>query len=229
MASVNSLPIRTLFSRSTSFKWENIRSTDTCVQGKQLMIRDTGCKIKGYIKIISKTFGSFNLPSRSTSTSGSANAVISDFADAVADASVPAVECKEFNTHQSQLLMLFHFRLSQFLHQHLLFRLKCFECARKLIEERSLHVVAPGCSTGFSIEHQPIKKENKMIISRYHKSVNPNVTNTLDVILNSNKIKCTNTYQYWVKYNINKNIDRSSPQLSQQTLLTQTLGMIPGR
>ena len=38
MASVNSLPIRTLFSRSTSFKWENIRPTDTCVQGKLLMI-----------------------------------------------------------------------------------------------------------------------------------------------------------------------------------------------
>ena len=96
MASVNSLPIRTLFSRSTSFKWENIRSTDNCVQGKQLMIRDTGCTIRGYLEIISQTFGSFNLPSRSTSTSASANAVRSDFADAVADASGAAVECKEF-------------------------------------------------------------------------------------------------------------------------------------
>ena len=45
MASVNSSPIRTLFSQSTSFKWENIRSTNTCVQGKQLMIRDTGYAI----------------------------------------------------------------------------------------------------------------------------------------------------------------------------------------
>ena len=96
MISVNSLPIRTLFSRSTSFKWENIRSTDTCVQGKQLMICDTGCTIEGYLEIMSQTFGSFNLPSRSTSTSASANAVRSDFADAVADASAAAVECKEF-------------------------------------------------------------------------------------------------------------------------------------
>ena len=45
---------------------------------------------------MSQTFGSFNLPSRSTSTSASANAVRSDFADAVADASAAAVECKEF-------------------------------------------------------------------------------------------------------------------------------------
>ena len=96
MASVNSLPIRALFSRSTSFKWENIRSTDTCVQGKQLMIRDTGCTIRGYLEIMSQTFGNFNLPSRSTSTSASAIAVRSDFANAVADASAAAVECKEF-------------------------------------------------------------------------------------------------------------------------------------
>ena len=105
------------------------------------------------------------------------------------------------NTHQSQILMLqilmlLHFRLSQFLHQHLLFCLKCFECARKLTEERSLHVVAAVCSRRFSIEHQLIKKENKMIISRLYKSVNPNITNTLVVILNSNKIKYTNAYQY---------------------------------
>ena len=93
MASVNSLPIRTLFLRSTSFKWENIRSTDTCVQSKQPMIRDTGCAIRGYLEIMSPTFGSFNLPSRSTSTSASANAVRSDFADAVADTSAAAVEC----------------------------------------------------------------------------------------------------------------------------------------
>ena len=96
MASVNSLPIRALFSRSTSFKCENIRSTDTCVQGKQLMIRDTGCTIRGYLEIMSQTFGNFNLPSRSTSTSASANAVRSDFADAVADTSAAAVEYKEF-------------------------------------------------------------------------------------------------------------------------------------
>ena len=59
------------------------------MQGKQLMIRDTGCTIRGYLKIMSQTFGSFNLPSRSTSTSASANVLIvrSDFADAVADAS----------------------------------------------------------------------------------------------------------------------------------------------
>ena len=44
---------------------------------------------------MSQTFGSFNLPSRSTSTSASANAVRSDFADAVADVSAAAVECKE--------------------------------------------------------------------------------------------------------------------------------------
>ena len=43
-----------------------------------------------------QTFGSFNLPSRSTSTSASANAVRSDFADAVADVSAAPVECKEF-------------------------------------------------------------------------------------------------------------------------------------
>ena len=86
--------------------------------------------------------------------------------------------------------MLLHFLLSQFLH------LKCFKCARKLTEERSLHVVAPGCSRGLSIEHQSIKKKNKMIISRLYKSVNSNITNTLLVILDSNKIKCTNAYQY---------------------------------
>ena len=96
MASVNSLPIRTLFSRSTSFKWENIRSMDTCVQGKQLMIRDTGFTIRGYLEIMSQTFGSFNLPSPSTSASPLANAVRSDFADAVADASAATIECKEF-------------------------------------------------------------------------------------------------------------------------------------
>ena len=43
-----------------------------------------------------QTLGSFNLPSHSTSTSASENAVRSDFADAVADASAAAVECKEF-------------------------------------------------------------------------------------------------------------------------------------
>ena len=96
MASVNSLLILALFSRSTSFKWENIRSTDICVQGKQLMIRDTGCTIRGYFEIMSQTFGNFNLPSRSTSTSASANAVRSDFADAVADTLEAAVKCKEF-------------------------------------------------------------------------------------------------------------------------------------
>ena len=68
----------------------------TCVQGKQLMIRDTGCTIRGYLEVMSQTFRSFNLPSCSTSTSASANAVRSDFADAVADASTTAVECKEF-------------------------------------------------------------------------------------------------------------------------------------
>ena len=96
MASVNSLPIRTLFSRSTSFKWENIHSMDTCVQGKQLMIYDTGCTIRGYLEIMSQTFGSFNLPSHSTLTSASENAVTSDFGDALADASAAAVKCKEF-------------------------------------------------------------------------------------------------------------------------------------
>ena len=45
---------------------------------------------------MSQTFGSFNLLSRSTSTSASENAVRSDLADAVADASAAAVECKEF-------------------------------------------------------------------------------------------------------------------------------------
>ena len=96
MASVNSLPIRTLFSQSTSFKWQSIRSTDACVLGIQLMIRDTGSTIRGYLEIMSQTFGSFNLPSRSTSTSASENASRSDFADAVADASAAAVECKKF-------------------------------------------------------------------------------------------------------------------------------------
>ena len=69
---------------------------DTCVQGKQLMIRDTGFTIRGYLEIMSQTFGSFNLPSPSTSTSPLANAVKSDFADAVADASAATIECKEF-------------------------------------------------------------------------------------------------------------------------------------
>ena len=81
MEPVNSLSIRILFSRSASFKWESIRSTDTCVQGKQLMIRDTGRTIRGYLELMSQTFGSFNLPSRFTSTNASANAVRSDFAD----------------------------------------------------------------------------------------------------------------------------------------------------
>ena len=65
------------------------------MQGKQLMICDTGCTIRGYLEIMSQTFGSFHLLSCSTSTSASANAVRSDFADAVADASADAVECKE--------------------------------------------------------------------------------------------------------------------------------------
>ena len=96
MASVNSLPTRTQFSRNTSFKWENIHSTDTCLQSKQLMMRDTGCTIRGYLEIMLQTFGSFNLPSHFTSASASENAVRSDFADAVADACAAAVECKEF-------------------------------------------------------------------------------------------------------------------------------------
>ena len=61
---------------------------------------------------------------------------------------------------------------------------------RKLTEECSLRVVASGSSRGFSIEHQPFKKENKMIISRLYMLVNSNITNTLVVILDSNKIKC---------------------------------------
>ena len=96
MASINSLPVRTLFLQNTSFKWENIRSTDTCVQGKQLMIRDSGCTTRRYLEIMFQAFGSFNLPSRSRSTSASAYAVKSNFADAIADASAAAVECKEF-------------------------------------------------------------------------------------------------------------------------------------
>ena len=51
MTSVNSLPIQTLFSPSMSFKWENVRLTDTCMQAKQLMIRDTGCTIKGLLAL----------------------------------------------------------------------------------------------------------------------------------------------------------------------------------
>ena len=170
------------------------------MQVKQLMIRDTGCTIRGCLKIMSQTFGSFNLLSCSTSTNASANAVRSDFADTIADVSAATVKCKEFkcasksdtDATDSDTTSL----LSQFLHQHLLFCLKCFKCARKLTEEHLLHIVAPGCSRGFSIEHQPIKKENKMIISLLYKSVNPNITNTLVIILDSNKIKCTNAYQY---------------------------------
>ena len=45
---------------------------------------------------MSQTFSTFNLLSRSTPTSASANAARSDFADTVADASAAAVECKEF-------------------------------------------------------------------------------------------------------------------------------------
>ena len=66
------------------------------MQGKQLMIHDTGFTVRGYLEIMSQTFGSFNLPSRSTSTSASANAVRSDFADALADALTAAIECKKF-------------------------------------------------------------------------------------------------------------------------------------
>ena len=60
------------------------------------MIGDTDCTIRGCLKIMFQTFGSFNIPSRSTSTSLSANGVRSDFADAGADASAAAGECKEF-------------------------------------------------------------------------------------------------------------------------------------
>ena len=60
------------------------------------MIRDIGCTIRGYLEIMSQTFDSFNLPSRSTSTTASANAIRINFADAVADASAAAVECKQF-------------------------------------------------------------------------------------------------------------------------------------
>ena len=66
------------------------------MQGKQLIIRDAGCTIRRYLEIMSQTFGSFNLPSHSTSISASANAVISDFADAVVDTSTAAVECEVF-------------------------------------------------------------------------------------------------------------------------------------
>ena len=45
---------------------------------------------------MSQTFASFNLSSCSTSTSASANAVRSDFEDAVADTLAATVECKEF-------------------------------------------------------------------------------------------------------------------------------------
>ena len=96
MASVNSLLIRTLFSRSTSFKWESILSTDTCVQGKYLMIRDTSCAKREYLEIMSQTFGSFNLPCRFTSIAPQQMQKDPDFADVVADASAAAVECKEF-------------------------------------------------------------------------------------------------------------------------------------
>ena len=111
MASVNTLPIWTLFLQSTSFKWESICSTDTCMHGKQLIIHDTGCTIRGYLKIMSQTFGCFNLPSCSTSTSASANAVGLDFADTIGNTSAAAVECKEFkyalksNTDASSLAL----------------------------------------------------------------------------------------------------------------------------
>ena len=153
------------------------------MQGKQLMIRDTGCTI------MSQTFGSFNLLGSSSSTSASANVVRSDFADAIADASAAAIECKEFKYASKSDTDAGLLPLEPVSASALLFRLKCFECARKLTEKRSLHVIASGCSKGFSIEHQPIKKEKKMIISRLYKSVNPNITNTLVVILDSNKIK----------------------------------------
>ena len=136
------------------------------MQGKQLMIHDTGCTIRGYLEIMSQTFGSFNLPSCSTSTSASANAVRSDFADAIANISVAAVECKEFkcasksDTDAADSDMLLYFHLSQLLHQHLFFHLMCFECTRKLTEECSFHIVAAGCSRRFSIEHQPTTKAN---------------------------------------------------------------------
>ena len=159
------------------------------------MIRDTGCTIRGCLEIMSQTFGSFNFPSHSTSTSASANAVRSDFADAVADASAPAVECREFKYASKSDTVSASLPLQSVSASTL--SLEVFRmCAKKLTEERSLHVLAPGCSRGFSIEYQPIKKENKMIISLLYKSVNSNRTNRLGVILDSNKIKCTNAYQY---------------------------------
>ena len=45
---------------------------------------------------MSQTFGNFNLPSHSASTSASTHVVRSNFADALADASAAAIECKEF-------------------------------------------------------------------------------------------------------------------------------------
>ena len=66
------------------------------MQDKQLMFRNAGCTIGRHLEIMFQTFGRFNLPSRSASTRASANAVTSDFADAVANASAAIVECKEF-------------------------------------------------------------------------------------------------------------------------------------
>ena len=94
------------------------------------------------MEIRSQAFGSFNLSSRSTSTSASANAVRTDFAEAVADASAAAVECKEFKYASKSDTNAASLPLESVSASALLFRLKCFECARKLTEERSLHVVA---------------------------------------------------------------------------------------
>ena len=85
------------------------------MQDKQLMFRNAGCTIGRHLEIMFQTFGRFNLPSRSASTRASANAVTSDFADAVANASAAIVECKEFKyASESDTgaadLMLLHFQ-----------------------------------------------------------------------------------------------------------------------
>ena len=87
--------MRTLFSRRTNFKWENMHSTDTWVLGKQLITCKTGWTMRGYLEIISHTLGCLNRPSRSTSVNASENALISAVAAGEVDDSA-AAECREF-------------------------------------------------------------------------------------------------------------------------------------
>ena len=114
---------------------------------------------------MSQTFCSFNLPSRSTSTSASAKSVRSDFADAVSDASAATVEYKEFKYASKSDIGAADFDAASLPLESvsgsalaLSLDVMCFECARKLTEERSLHLVAQNDSrSSINLSRKKIK------------------------------------------------------------------------